>query len=215
MGVSLLINGFYKAMDSRRLFFLMKQIALGALLLSSVTSCQIIRNLTTEPVVTGPAPPPFEQPLPPPPPAPTPSSTPTSTAPETILREDISRYARQFIGIVYQEAGKTPESGFDCSGFTGYVMRPYQISLAASAEAQSQQGKAKAIQDAQPGDLVFFRRSPTGPVFHVALVVSSSPGSLVVVHSTSSRGVITEDILASTYWRPFIDSVRDVIPRNP
>lgn len=214
MGVSLLINGFYKAMDSRRFFFLIKQIALGVLLLSSVTSCQIIRNLTTEPVVTGPAPPPLEQPLPPPP-VPDPSSAPPSTAPETILREDISRYARQFIGIVYREAGKTPESGFDCSGFTGYVMRPYQISLAASAEAQSQQGKAKAIQDAQPGDLVFFRRSPSGPIFHVALVVASSPGSLVVVHSTSSRGVITEDILASTYWRPFIDSVRDVIPRNP
>jgi cell wall-associated NlpC family hydrolase len=198
------------------------RVALGGLLLLSVTSCKVIRNLTTEPIVSGPvvndlpskgnAPqrdtmgsdtPAPDTPIPPP------------SLGENSLRADVIGYARQFTGVDYLDAGKTPETGFDCSGFTGYVMRKYDIFLSASASGQAIQGIPKGIQEAQPGDLVFFRRSPAAPVFHVALVMSNDGNRLMVVHSTSSRGVLVEDILASSYWRPFIDSVRDVITRKP
>jgi cell wall-associated NlpC family hydrolase len=203
-------------MHSRRILWWTSRLAFGGLILLSVTSCNVLRNLTTEPVVTGPVviePPIRDSPVPEAPSPDTPAPAPSLESPT--LREDIAGYARQFKGTTYREAGKTPETGFDCSGFTGYVMRNYDILLSASASGQAAQGIPKPVNEAQPGDLVFFRRSPSGPVFHVALVTSNDGNSLMVVHSTSTRGVIIEDILASSYWRPFIDSVRDVIPRKP
>jgi len=58
---------------------------------------------------------------------------------------------------------------------------------------------------------VFFRRSASEPIFHVSMVKSNNGKNLVVIHSTTSRGVIEEDILNSTYWKQYIDSVRDVV----
>ena len=43
------------------------------------------------------------------------------------------------------------------------------------------------------------------------MVKSNNGKNLVVIHSTTSRGVIEEDILNSTYWKQYIDSVRDVV----
>lgn len=127
------------------------------------------------------------------------------------LRKDIVQYASKYKGTKYKYAGKTPNTGFDCSGFTSYVMDAYDISLSPSSKLQSKQGARKPVNQAQPGDLVFFRRSGVSDVFHVALVVDASPGSLVVIHSTTSRGVIIEDLMKSTYWKPKISEVRDVI----
>jgi cell wall-associated NlpC family hydrolase len=130
---------------------------------------------------------------------------------EARLRKDIVHYAGQFKGAPYQYAGKNPRSGFDCSGFTSYVMDNFDIALSPASREQAKQGKVKPLHDAQPGDLVFFRRSSSEPVFHVALIVEADRNSMKVIHSTTSRGVIVEDILSSSYWKPKIYQVRDVV----
>lgn len=132
---------------------------------------------------------------------------------EMAFRKDVVAYAAQFKGSKYLYAGKTPKTGFDCSGFTSYVFSNFDIKLSPASREQEKQGKSKNIRDAQPGDLVFFRRSKNEAIFHVSLVKSNSGKSLVVIHSTTSRGVIEEDVLNSTYWRPYLDSVRDVISK--
>jgi len=137
-------------------------------------------------------------------------TTPTTTR-ETSFRKSIVTYAAKYKGSKYTPAGKKPETGFDCSGFTSYVMENFDIALSPAAREQVKQGKSKSIRDAQPGDLIFFRRSASEPIFHVSLVKSNNGKSLIVIHSTTSRGVIEEDILNSTYWKPYIDSVRDVV----
>jgi len=43
-----------------------------------------------------------------------------------------------------------------------------------------------------------------GRVFHVSLVSRVKSDEIWVVHSTTSRGVIEENIMASRYWRPLI-----------
>jgi cell wall-associated NlpC family hydrolase len=130
---------------------------------------------------------------------------------EMTFRKDIVAYAAKYKGSDYKPAGKKPDTGFDCSGFTSYVFDHFDISLSPAAREQVKQGKSKSIKDAEPGDLVFFRRSNKEPIFHVSLVKSNNGKSLVVIHSTTSRGVIEEDILNSTYWKQYIDSVRDVV----
>lgn len=134
-----------------------------------------------------------------------------SMSKETRLRSDIANYAQKFKGKPYLYAGKSPSTGFDCSGFTYYVMSNFDISVSPSSREQAKQGRSKPVNQAKAGDLVFFRRSPGTPIFHVALVLSAGNGTLKVIHSTTSRGVIVEDVMASTYWKPYIDSVRDVV----
>lgn len=132
-------------------------------------------------------------------------------SPDTALRKEVTKYAQEFLGSPYKYAGKTPSSGFDCSGFTGYVMKQHGIQLSASSRYQEKDGKKIAVDEAKPGDLIFFRRSKTGTVFHVALVISNDKNGLVVIHSTSKRGVVKENIRESSYWRSKYATACDVI----
>jgi cell wall-associated NlpC family hydrolase len=120
---------------------------------------------------------------------------------EDALRGQVVDYARQFLGTRYKIAGKKPDTGFDCSGFTGYIMGQYGIQLSASSKYQEKDGKAIPVSEVQQGDLLFFRREKAGTVFHVAIVISNDQDGLFVIHSTSQRGVVIDNISESSYWR--------------
>ncbi|NAZ87953.1 C40 family peptidase, partial [Kineococcus indalonis] len=66
----------------------------------------------------------------------------------------------------YVYGGTTP-AGFDCSGYTSYVMRQVGVSLPRTANAQL--GASQRISRAQavPGDLVFF--TDGGRAYHVGI----------------------------------------------
>lgn len=125
------------------------------------------------------------------------------------LRTDIISYAKQFVGTKYVYAGKDPR-GFDCSGFTSYVMKEFDVSLSSSSRMQEDQGRSISVSDALAGDLIFFRREKKGRVFHVALVVSNTREGLKVIHSTN-RGVVVDNISHNSYWKPKISTARRVI----
>lgn len=128
---------------------------------------------------------------------------------EELLRMDVVEYAKQFVGTRYIYAGKDPR-GFDCSGFTRYVMKEFDVSLSASSRLQEDQGEAIPVSKARAGDLIFFRREKKGRVFHVALVVSNARDGLKVIHSTN-RGVVIDNISNNSYWRPKISTARAVL----
>ncbi|PHN01001.1 C40 family peptidase [Flavilitoribacter nigricans] len=143
----------------------------------------------------------------------TPSNTGKSTKVsdrEARLRQDIVVYAKEQLGTKYKYAGRSPRTGFDCSGFTHYVMDNFDVDLSPSSRAQENQGKKIKISEAKSGDLIFFRRSKNGAVFHVAMVVSNDRDGLKVIHSTS-RGVVIDNISVSKYWSPKISTARDVL----
>jgi cell wall-associated NlpC family hydrolase len=129
---------------------------------------------------------------------------------ELKLRYEITDFAKTFEGTKYRYAGRTP-NGFDCSGFISHIMKEYDYRMGASSAAQEKQGKEIESSKSQPGDLVFFRRSKSGRVFHVAMVVSNNAGALTIVHSTSSRGVVIDEIKKSAYWRSKYITARDII----
>ena len=129
---------------------------------------------------------------------------------EARLRADILNYAKDFLGTGYKYAGRDPKKGFDCSGFTYFVMLAHDIVLPPSSRAQENQGKRIAINDVQTGDLIFYRRSANTEVFHVSMVVSNTAEGIKVIHSTS-RGVIIDNISTSSYWNPKISTARDVV----
>lgn len=127
---------------------------------------------------------------------------------EAIIRSKIVDTALKYRGIEYVYGGKTPK-GFDCSGFTSYVFNELGLEVKGASYHQATQGRHTSINQAKPGDLIFFETK--GRVVHVSIVVDNSDDELWVVHSTSSRGVVKDEILNSTYWKPRISSVRDVV----
>jgi len=132
------------------------------------------------------------------------------TKKEADLRQDIVNYALKQIGARYKYGGRGPNN-FDCSGLTHFAFKKYNIAVSGSSQSQSNQGRKISIQKAKKGDLIFFGKN--GKINHVGLVVANTSSGLEVVHSTSSKGVIRQDVMASSYWKPRIMVVRDVITK--
>ncbi|MFK7808991.1 MAG: C40 family peptidase [Saprospiraceae bacterium] len=124
------------------------------------------------------------------------------------LRQDLTKYALKYKGAKYKYGAKGPKR-FDCSGFTTYVYAANDIVLPNGSYNQARVGKKIPVSKAQPGDLIFFGKGKT--VNHVALVVKNSSKGLEVIHSTSGRGVIQENVLVSSYWKPRILYARNII----
>ncbi|HMQ49268.1 MAG TPA: C40 family peptidase [Saprospiraceae bacterium] len=133
-----------------------------------------------------------------------------SDSEEARLRKEIVAYAKKQLGKPYKYAGKDPK-GFDCSGLTGYVMKKFDIQLSGSSRTQVNDGKKVKIDESQPGDLIFFKRSPDSEIFHVAMVVANSDKGIEVIHSTQ-RGVVVDNITNNDYWAPKIFAARNVVP---
>lgn len=115
------------------------------------------------------------------------------------LRMSIVKEARRFLGTNYKYGGEKP-SGFDCSGFTSHVFsNALGIKISRTSEGQAKEGQLKPLNELKAGDLVFFGENK-GEISHVAIVVRNSTKNLVVIHSTSSGGVMLDDINYSNYW---------------
>ncbi len=104
--------------------------------------------------------------------------------------------ALSLTGIKYRYGGKSPETGFDCSGFVRYVFQQAtNLTLPPTARAISQMGKAIAKDDLQPGDLVFFNTLKK-TFSHVGIYI----GNNRFIHSPSAGGVVRVDNLNTDYW---------------
>jgi cell wall-associated NlpC family hydrolase len=135
-----------------------------------------------------------------------------STAEEAEMmqfRTDISCYAQNFLGLHYRYAGHSPKTGFDCSGFTNYILNEFGVKVSTCSTTQSRQGLKVSLSEVLPGDLVFF--GSKGRIQHVAMVVEKTSNGIFCVHSTCTRGIIVENISTSKYWKPKILFARDVI----
>lgn len=85
----------------------------------------------------------------------------------------------KYIGIPYRWGGTTP-SGFDCSGFTSYVMREAfgdSIGRTTSTQPYSSRLERISLSEAQPGDLVYKVGQHTG------FFIKDTGGNLLILHS--------------------------------
>ena len=125
------------------------------------------------------------------------------------FRTEIIGYAQNFLGLRYRSAGHSPKTGFDCSGFTNFILNEFGVKVSTASSSQSRQGLKVSLKDVLPGDLVFF--GGRGGIQHVAMVVEKTAAGIFCVHSTCTRGIIVENISTSKYWKPKILFARDVI----
>jgi cell wall-associated NlpC family hydrolase len=103
--------------------------------------------------------------------------------------------AAQYQGLMYHYGGTSPETGFDCSGYTQYVFRQIGIDLPRTAEEQRQ--AVTPVSDPQPGDLVFFG----APAFHMGIYAGDGK---MWDSPRTGKAVDLRDIWSSdvTYGRP-------------
>ncbi len=120
-----------------------------------------------------------------------------------ILRQELVEYAKNFIGVRYRSGGKSAK-GFDCSGFTSYIMSNFGYNVPSASVRQAQIGETIAIEDAKKGDLVFFgHKNKKGGyrVSHAAMVVSEAGETFAMIHA-SRRGIVIDDMNSSA-WRKY------------
>lgn len=114
-------------------------------------------------------------------------------------RQKILERSEELIGVPYQWAGTTPK-GFDCSGFTSYLMDT-ELNKTLDRRAVDQYNSAKKIKKkhVKPGDFVFFDNG--SGISHVGIVFSTNNNSIQMIHASTSVGISIVDIYQSSYWK--------------
>ncbi len=117
-------------------------------------------------------------------------------------------FAKQFLGYPYVAAGKKPETGFDCSGFTGYVFSSFGFSLGGSAASQSGAGVEVSRDGLVAGDLLLFYDEGKTKIGHTGIYIGNGD----FVHAANpKRGVVIDNINTSSYYNERYISARRLV----
>ncbi|OYD09963.1 hypothetical protein CHM34_01210 [Paludifilum halophilum] len=74
-----------------------------------------------------------------------------------IDQQQLLKYASKFKGVDYEFGAEYPDNGqFDCSSFTRYVYRHFDVDLPRVARDQAKEGVRVSQEELRPGDLLFF-----------------------------------------------------------
>lgn len=99
-------------------------------------------------------------------------------------------------GTRYRAGGTSPETGFDCSGFVGFLYRDIVgFQLPRSAQEIWHFGKTVERTDLRPGDLVFYN-TMRRPYSHVGIYL----GGNQFVHAPTTGGVVRVVNMDDRYW---------------
>lgn len=128
-----------------------------------------------------------------------------STATSSATRQKIVATAKKYISTPYVWGGTTP-SGFDCSGFTQFVMKAAGITIPRTTTEQYQVGTYVAKSALQPGDLVFLQNTYRSGISHVGIYI----GDGKMIHASSSKGVTTSSLSSSYYVQHYYGARRVV-----
>ncbi|MFD2785904.1 C40 family peptidase [Hymenobacter rubripertinctus] len=118
----------------------------------------------------------------------------TYTENESLLETVVS-----WLGTPYRY-GSNSKSGTDCSGFVTRVFKEvYGLTLQRSSRSMFTSVKHIDKDDMQTGDLVFFRRGPGQPIYHVGIYLKDSK----FAHAATNGGVMVSSLNQAYYSRNF------------
>ena len=136
------------------------------------------------------------------------SSTPLpafdSDAPAPPRAKEIVLHALSQIGLPYQNSGRSPATGFDCSGLVQYVYsQGAGLGLPRDTARMSEIGADVSAEPLRPGDLVFF--NTLGRQYsHVGIYV----GGWRFIHAPTQGGFVSLADMRVPYWQQRYDGAR-------
>ncbi len=124
------------------------------------------------------------------------------------LADSILSHGLSLVGTRYRFGGGSVSSGFDCSGFIGYLFKEEAgMKLPRSTrELINLDAPLVSRNELEPGDLIFFNNRGRGRVSHAGIYL----GDDQFIHSSSSRsGGVRVDSLDDSYWsRSYMEAKR-------
>lgn len=142
-------------------------------------------------------------------------------------RQSLITYALEFEGVPYVFGGEAPETGFDCSGYVGYVVNnALDIQLPRSANAMYNSAQVEKILDRErePGDLIFFKNNQYADrVTHVGIYcgVYHGPekkfeGRRVFISAVSdgARTGVQLEAVDARFWRRHFFAYGRILPKS-
>ena len=123
----------------------------------------------------------------------------------TKAEKSLVNEATAWLGTPYKYGGNT-RKGVDCSGFVYHVFRnSLDISLPRNSGKQHDYCRKISKKDLSTGDLVFFATTKgSKKVSHVGLYV----GDGKMIHASTSRGVVCQNLSDDYYTRTFVGAGR-------
>jgi cell wall-associated NlpC family hydrolase len=105
-------------------------------------------------------------------------------------RKELIETVTAWVGTPYRYGSNT-KKGTDCSGFVTRIYQDvYGIDLSRSSSSMFQDVKRVKKDSVKTGDLVFFRRGPKQPVFHVGIYLKEGK----FIHAATSKGVMVNSL---------------------
>jgi len=117
-------------------------------------------------------------------------------------RNRIIEIAESYIDTPYRHHGQDA-SGFDCSGFVYNVyLEAIDLQLPRSTKELFEVSRPININDARPGDFIFFSIKGNARPDHVGLMIKSDE----FIHSSKSKGVTISYLDDQYYRRKFLSA---------
>ena len=135
-------------------------------------------------------------------PAPVPAPAPRAERSEALLQALLA------LGLDYKYGGKSPATGFDCSGLVAHVYKEaWGIQLPPNTKGQSQAGTPVSVAQLQAGDLVFYDTLKR-PYSHVGIYM----GDGKFVHAPKTGAQVRVESLHASYWAQRFNGARRIEP---
>jgi cell wall-associated NlpC family hydrolase len=114
--------------------------------------------------------------------------------PADAARAEAASTASRMVGVPYRYGGKTPD-GFDCSGLVYFAYHDAGLNIPRTSREQLEATRPIALNDAKPGDLLFFRKRRA--VSHVGVYL----GNDRFVHAPSTGRAVSIETLDDPYYQ--------------
>ena len=130
------------------------------------------------------------------------------------LAENVLTHGLSLVGTKYRYGGSSVKTGFDCSGFVGYLFKEEVGMQLPRSTREMINLDAPVVKrgELEPGDVIFFNNSGRGRVSHAGIYL----GDDQFIHSSSSRsGGVRIDSLDDNYWKKSYLEAKRVLALAP
>lgn len=126
----------------------------------------------------------------------------------TVKGSEVVEFAKKYLGTSYVLGGKTPETGFDCSGFTRYIFKNFGYSLGTVAASQDTVGSEVSRENLKEGDLILFYDEAKTKIGHTGIYIG---GDQFIHAANPERGVVIDGFSTNSYYSTRFVTARRIV----